>query len=178
MPGKDRQMTIIGYAYDVAIHCLDCTHNRFQGTEDSDALDSEGNQVQPILDITEGCHLVHCDDCHEPLIAHDCDEHGRWEAAWRKADGRDEESERFQKHDDAKRWLIRELEGHADSVDSWADPPDHDCEELGHEDDPSCPRQVANQLAFLAEDLGLIPEGRTFEAVMGGVRYWIKEVVG
>ncbi len=167
-------MTIVAYAYDAAIHCIGCTHDRFHGAEDRGAKDSEGNGVQPILDISEGCYLVHCDDCHEPVMDHDCDEHGRWEAGY---DGADlDDSARFQDHGDAKRWLIRELEDHADNVDSWADPPDHDCEELGHEDDSSCPRQVANQLAFLAEDLNLISSGERFETVLAGVRYWVKEV--
>ncbi len=167
-------MTTIGYVYDAAIHCLGCAHNRFHGAEESSAKDSEGNEVRPILDIAEDCYLDHCDDCQEPLIDHDCDEHERWEVGYDGSDIAD--SARFQDHDDAKRWLIRELEEQADNVDSWADPPDHDCEELRHEDDDSCPRQVANQLSFLAADLSLVSECETFESTVAGVRYWIKEV--
>jgi hypothetical protein len=167
-------MTVIGFVYDAAIHCLGCAHSRFHGAEESVATDSEGNEVQPILDIAEDCYLDHCDDCHESLVDHDCAEHGRWEVGY---DGDDiADSARFQEHDDARRWLIRELEEQADNVDSWADPPDHDCEDMGHEDDPSCPRQVANQLAFLAADLSLISQGEAFDSAVAGARYWIKEV--
>ncbi|HZD70335.1 MAG TPA: hypothetical protein VFA45_15980 [Actinomycetes bacterium] len=165
-------MRVIGFTYDASVHCVDCTYYRFDGSEDRGATDTEGNEVHPIFETDEDSFLEHCDDCRLPLIAHDCDEHGRWEVGYEGSDIGD--SARFQEHEDAKRWLIRELEEHADNVDSWADPPNHDCEEMGHEDDSSCPRQVANQLTFLAEDLNLISEGRTFDAVMAGVRYWIK----
>jgi hypothetical protein len=166
-------VTIIGYAYDADIHCVDCASRRFRGTEDRDATDSEGNEVHPIFDTAEDHHLDHCGDCHEPLIDHDCDEHGRWEAGYRGDDIAD--SARFQDHEDAKRWLITELEDHADNVDSWAEPPDHDCESMGHENDASCLRQIANQLSFLAADLSLISRDETFEASLAGVAYWIKE---
>src|SRR6266508_5344677 len=125
------------------------------------------------ISIAEGSELSHCGDCGEPLMDHDCDEHGRWEGGY---DGNDmANSARYQDHDDAKRWLLREFEEQADNVDSWAEPPGHDCEDLGHENDDSCPRQVANQLSFLAADLTLISQGETFESTVAGVRYWIKE---
>ena len=47
-------MTIVGYVHDAALHCVGCTHDRFHGAENRDAKDSEGNDVQPILDISEG----------------------------------------------------------------------------------------------------------------------------
>jgi hypothetical protein len=168
-------MIIVGYTYEADVHCTDCALKAFRDLESRGAIDSEGNQVQPVFDITEGSELSHCADCGEPLMDHDCDEHGRWEVGY---DGNDiADSARYQDHDDAKRWLIRELEEQADNVDSWADPPDHDCEELRHENDDSCPRQVANQLSFLAADLSLISQGESFESTVAGVRYWIKEVV-
>jgi len=166
-------MTIIGYTYDADIHCPACTFEVFLGLENHGAIDSEDNEVQPVFNTVEDHDLDHCGDCHEPLIEHDCDDHGRWKVGYRGDDIAD--SARFQQHDDAKRWLIRELEEQADNVDSWADPPDHDCESMGHEDDPSCPRQIANQLSFLAADLSLISRDETFETTVAGVAYWIKE---
>jgi hypothetical protein len=165
-------MKVIGFTYDASVHCVDCTYRRFRGSEDRGATDTEGNEVHPIFETDEDSYLEHCDDCRLPLIAHDCDEHGRWEVGYEGSDIAD--SARFQDHGDAKRWMIREMEEQADNVDSWAEPPNHDCEQMGHEDDPSCPRQIANQLAFLAEDLNLISSDESFESAVRGVRYWIK----
>jgi hypothetical protein len=169
-------MRIIGYTYDADIHCPACTHEVFLGLEDHGAIDSEDNEVQPILDTAEDVYLDHCGDCQEPLLDHDCDDHGRWEAGYGGGDLADADSARFQEHGNAKRWLIRELEDRADIVDSWADPPDHDCEAMGHEDDLSCPRQIANELSFLAADVSLISRDEAFETNLAGIEYWIKEV--
>lgn len=166
-------MKIIGYVYDADIHCPACTFEVFRGLEDYGAIDSEDNEVQPIFDTAEDHDLDHCADCHEALIDHDCDDHGRWEAGYRGDEIAD--TARFQEHSRAQRWLLRELEDQADNVDSWAEPPSHDCEEMGHEDDDSCPRQIANQLSFLAADLSLISPDETFNATVAGVEYWIKE---
>lgn len=166
-------MTIIGYTYEADIHCVACALKAFRDLEHQGASDSEGNEVQAVFDIAEGNELNHCADCGEPLLDHDCDEHGRWEAGY--CGNNIADSARFRGHEDAKRWLIAELEDQADSVDSWADPPDHDCEEMGHEHDASCPRQIANGLSFLAEDLNLISQDETFEGTVAGVEYWIGE---
>ncbi len=171
-------MTIIGYTYDAEVHCVGCTRRRFQGAEDHDATDAEGNEVYEVLDTSEDCYLDHCADCHEPLLVHDCDQHGPWEAGWRDPDQPDEDSARFQHHDDAKRWLAEALDEHADAIDSWADPLNHDCEELGHEDDDSCPRQIANDLSLLAAEIDLIGKDNEYRTSAAGVDYWIKQVEG
>ncbi len=169
-------MTTVGYTYDASVHCVDCTYRRFLGAEDHGATDSEANEVRPIFETDEDCYLDHCDDCRDPLIAHDCDLHGRWETGWRESNGSEQDSERFQQHDDARRWLAQALEEHADNIDSWADPPNHDCEEMGHEDDDSCPRQIANSLSLLAAEIDLIGQDNEYEVSAAGVAYWIKTV--
>lgn len=51
---------IVGYAYDAALHCPDCTGGL--------KVDSEGNEVAPIFacDVQEGDY---CDDCLAQWIA-------------------------------------------------------------------------------------------------------------
>lgn len=78
-------MRIIGYTYEAAEHCPECTrfdyecgnldvdHNAWRdlkvGTDEHglpDALtDMEGDEVGVIFDITEGSHF--CDDCRKEL---------------------------------------------------------------------------------------------------------------
>jgi hypothetical protein len=79
-------MEVVGYSYDAAVHCVDCTeeyvkkHNRLDGhvpnADDMDAfrsgewevLDSENNPIHAIFDTDEGGDTPeHCDDCHEMI---------------------------------------------------------------------------------------------------------------
>lgn len=69
---------LIGYAYDAALHCVECTLDRFTAVveraehENADAdehglpyelLDSRGNPVAPIFETTELEADDACDDC-------------------------------------------------------------------------------------------------------------------
>lgn len=85
MSGTD----LIGYAYEAALHCVDCTVARHKaggfrvdptyehaGELDEndvpyDALDSEGNPLAPIFETTELEPGDCCDDCFEPFREED-----------------------------------------------------------------------------------------------------------
>lgn len=55
---------IIGYSYDAALHCLDCTCDRFVTEPSELTKDSEGNPVHPIFSTDEtGEGGDYCDDC-------------------------------------------------------------------------------------------------------------------
>jgi len=57
---------IVGYAYDAAFHCIDCTEKRFPNPEK--ATDSNGNELHPVFAGDEpGESGDFCDDCSEPL---------------------------------------------------------------------------------------------------------------
>lgn len=72
-------MRIIGYTYDADVHCRDCTHERFGRqlvsgydplSAEDEPLDSEGNPINPIFDITEDPlgGVWTCGDCGEELV--------------------------------------------------------------------------------------------------------------
>ena len=78
-------MNVIGYSFNAAIHCVDCTRRqRFnfgrmiacdpdQRKPDEndirgDALDREWNPVHPVFSTDEGAHNECCDDCFRRLI--------------------------------------------------------------------------------------------------------------
>src|SRR5438874_13380413 len=63
-------MRIVGYTYDAAIHCPDCTIKQFGDQQflkdgsDPPVYDSEGNEVHVLFDTDEaGDTPDHCDDC-------------------------------------------------------------------------------------------------------------------
>lgn len=63
-------MKIIGYAYEAALHCPQCTERRFTALRllpFENVADREGSEVTPIYDIYEGADGVCCDDCFTPL---------------------------------------------------------------------------------------------------------------
>lgn len=74
--------TVIGYAYDADLHCLDCTSKRFpegSGFYRFDAYDldrdSEGNEILPIfgnqgVNEDDGTHYC-CGDCFVYLLTGD-----------------------------------------------------------------------------------------------------------
>lgn len=55
------------YAYDAALHCLDCTRERFAGITDGNAdeyRDSEGNAPTPVYSWSDEADTPqHCDEC-------------------------------------------------------------------------------------------------------------------
>ena len=74
-------MRIIAYTYDADVHCPACTAARFGTTDASftnnkgrvdehgipdSSVDSEGNPVHPVFDISEH-DFTNCGDCHEEL---------------------------------------------------------------------------------------------------------------
>lgn len=69
--------TVVAYAYDAALHCLDCTRRGFPSGETSYRLDpydidtdSEGNPLGPVFlgDLEDDdC----CDDCFVNLLTGD-----------------------------------------------------------------------------------------------------------
>jgi hypothetical protein len=67
--GYRKSFEVVGYTYDAALHCLDCTEDRFGidlDNPDNPIEDSEGNPIHPIfLDSLEGGEC--CDDCFEPI---------------------------------------------------------------------------------------------------------------
>lgn len=63
------EMRVIGYAYEAALHCVQCTETRFptlRGNPLAAVVDREGNEVTPIYDIYESDGHC-CDDCFTPL---------------------------------------------------------------------------------------------------------------
>lgn len=82
-------MRITAYTYEADVHCPECARERFRvgmtvackhaeddlldldaGDENgvaTNAVDSEGNPVHPVFDISEH-DFTHCGDCHEELI--------------------------------------------------------------------------------------------------------------
>jgi hypothetical protein len=58
MQGTD----IVAFAYDAAIHCVDCASEHFD-CDPADAVDSEGNEVHPVFASDEGWADDTCDDC-------------------------------------------------------------------------------------------------------------------
>lgn len=72
---------VIAYAYDADIHCVNCTHKRFDGFMyyacgqwymHGAAKDSEGNPVHPVFDTEENPDGLYCGDCRETITP-------RWE---------------------------------------------------------------------------------------------------
>lgn len=80
-------MHIIAYAFDAAIHCVDCaksltkgmpvdhTHPHGMGCTmpdehriEYDTLDHDGNLIHPVFDIEEGTSDLTCDTCKERVI--------------------------------------------------------------------------------------------------------------
>lgn len=63
--------TIVGYVFEAALHCPNCSRDRFGDSLDSDSnppTDREGNPVSPVFAGDEpGDCGDYCDDCHEPL---------------------------------------------------------------------------------------------------------------
>lgn len=56
--------TVVGYAYEAALHCHACTRARFPRLKN--AQDREGNPVHPVF-VSDCEQTEHCDDCHEPI---------------------------------------------------------------------------------------------------------------
>lgn len=57
-----RTYDIVGYAFEAALHCVDCTLDRFP--RPSKAVDREGNIPSPVfVGDEEGESGDHCDDC-------------------------------------------------------------------------------------------------------------------
>ena len=44
---------IVAYAFESAIHCVDCTEQRFGGKPKIDQTDKDGNPIHPIFSIDE-----------------------------------------------------------------------------------------------------------------------------
>jgi len=69
---------VVGYAYDAALHCVDCTLAHFNIDSASQELidtreDSEGNKIHPVFngeDARDGVGTISasCDDCGEELV--------------------------------------------------------------------------------------------------------------
>ena len=64
---------VVGYTYESAHHCVDCTKERF-ATESKyvdengipeDAVDNDGNQVHALFDGFECDYVPSCDGCFE-----------------------------------------------------------------------------------------------------------------
>jgi len=61
-----KSFEVVGYAYEAALHCLDCAGKRFENPDKEGLEDSEGNPIHPLfLDQLEGGEC--CDDCFEPI---------------------------------------------------------------------------------------------------------------
>ena len=58
---------IVAYSYDAAIHCVECTMNKFNNNPDN-AEDSEGNPIHPVFASDEGWENDCCDDCSKLII--------------------------------------------------------------------------------------------------------------
>lgn len=74
--------TIVGYAYDASLHCVECTRTRadvgllkrepplsLKVDEHGialDLIDSSGNAISPVF-YGEDSHGEFCDDCNESL---------------------------------------------------------------------------------------------------------------
>lgn len=57
---------VIGYAYEAAFHCEDCTRDRFPEADDefSNVTDSEGNDIHPVFAGDEhDPQGEYCDTC-------------------------------------------------------------------------------------------------------------------
>ena len=70
---------VIGYAYDAAIHCPNCTRfYDFELCHDKDCIDenkipiegidSEGNKLGVVFSTDENAHREWCNDCGAPLF--------------------------------------------------------------------------------------------------------------
>lgn len=66
-----RHHEIVGYTYEAAFHCVDCTTDRFGAcpceVRDVHGEDSEGNDVHPVFAGEEAWESETCDDCGELL---------------------------------------------------------------------------------------------------------------
>lgn len=61
-------MRIIAYAYQAAIHCPECTANKFPDLDTNEFLtDCEGNGVKPLLRIEMEGIDEYCDTCLEEI---------------------------------------------------------------------------------------------------------------
>ena len=64
-------MRVIGYTYEAAIHCVDCTKIRFQSSDGNidengiseEATDNEGNPVHAVSEGAEWDYQPGCDSC-------------------------------------------------------------------------------------------------------------------
>lgn len=73
---------VIAYTFEADLHCVDCTIKRFGGLPEFGALDSEGNEPQPVFadqygDLVEEVdndygsttqYAPRCADCGEELL--------------------------------------------------------------------------------------------------------------
>lgn len=64
-----RSIDVVGYAYEAALHCPDCTEKRFGDLDKIESVqDREGNTPSPVWgDDEPGDCGDYCNDCHEPL---------------------------------------------------------------------------------------------------------------
>lgn len=67
-----KSYSVLGYTYEAAIHCPECTVDRFgeavtqHGIDDSPVTDNEGNIVHPLF-ADQAEPDEYCSDCHTPL---------------------------------------------------------------------------------------------------------------
>ena len=56
--------TIVAYAYDACVHCVECTSKKFP---DFQGTDYNGNAIVPIFGDFESDYIQYCDDCQDEL---------------------------------------------------------------------------------------------------------------
>ena len=64
-------VSVVGYTYESAHHCIDCTRKRFESVTSNlddndvseDAIDSDGNMVHALFEGFECDYVPSCDDC-------------------------------------------------------------------------------------------------------------------
>lgn len=69
--------TILGYAFEADLHCIDCTMERFPDLEDGVTEDNEGNVVTAYLsgqDTNDTDQTEVCGDCFDVIYEVDADE--------------------------------------------------------------------------------------------------------
>lgn len=78
----------------------------------------------------------------------------------------------FAEHDQAKRYLIAELNTVADNLQSWSE--EHDCHDIPcptFGDD--CKSQEASRASLEAEDVNLLSDGEESSTVIDGYSFWL-----
>jgi len=62
-------MNILGYTYNAAFHCTNCTENHFGHEPTEQDVDSEENEPHPVFTTDEHDPAgEYCDDCRDCVV--------------------------------------------------------------------------------------------------------------